>query len=179
VAGIDLGAIIRAAQAAGHLETGGGHAMAAGFSLRRDRLAAFTEFLERALDHKRTEIDAASELMADAIVSGAGANLALVADLERASPFGAGNPEPVFAMPDMAVAYADIVGTRHVRLRLVARDGAAIGAIAFRAAGTPLGEALMRARGRRIHVVGKLKADDYGGSLKVQLHLDDAAPAGV
>ncbi len=175
VAGIDLGALIRAAHAAGHLETGGGHAMAAGFSVRRDRLAAFTEFLEAKLDGKRSEIAAASELVADALVSASGASLALVADLERASPFGAGNPEPVFVMPDMAVAYADVVGTRHIRLRLLARDGAVIGAIAFRASGTPLGDALLAARGKRIHALGKLKADDYGGSLKVQLHLDDAA----
>ncbi len=179
VAGVDLGAIIRAAHAAGHLETGGGHAMAAGFSLRRENLAAFADFLGRELMDKRSEIDAASELVADAIVSGTGANLSLLADLERASPFGSGNPEPVFAMSDMTVAYADVAGTRHVRLRLVAPDGTSIGAIAFRAFGAPLGEALMRARGKRVHVLGKLKSDNYGGALKVQLHLDDAAPAGA
>jgi single-stranded-DNA-specific exonuclease len=66
-----------------------------------------------------------------------------------------------------------------VRLRLVARDGDGIAAIAFRAAGTPLGDSLLRARGQRIHALGKLKADDYGGSVRVQLHLDDAAPAGA
>jgi len=177
VAGVDLGAVIRAAHAAGHLETGGGHAMAAGFSVRRDKVAAFGDFLSRELNGKRVEIEAASEFVADAIVSASGANLSLTADLERASPFGAGNPEPVFVMADMRVTYADIVGTRHVRLRLVAPDGTGLTAIAFRTSGTPLGDGLMKARGKRIHVLGKLKSDDYGGSLKVQLHLDDAAPA--
>jgi single-stranded-DNA-specific exonuclease len=179
VPGIDLGAVIRAAHAQGHLETGGGHAMAAGFSLRRDRLAAFGEFLSSALDQNREAIDSASELVVDAIVSAAGANLSLLADLERASPFGAGNPEPVFVMPDMTVAYADVVGSRHVRLRLVARDGDGIAAIAFRAVGTPLGESLLKARSHRIHALGKLKTDDYSGSVRVQLHLDDAAAAGA
>ncbi|HYM18134.1 MAG TPA: single-stranded-DNA-specific exonuclease RecJ [Micropepsaceae bacterium] len=178
VAGIDLGAIIRAAHAEGHLVTGGGHAMAAGFSLRREKLDAFTEFLSRALDEKRPAIESASEYVADAIVSATGADLSLLAALERAAPFGSGNPEPTFAMSDMKVTYADVVGTRHVRLRLVASDGTGLSAIAFRASNTPLGEALMRARGKRIHVLGKLKADDYGGSVKVQLHLDDAAAAG-
>ena len=177
VAGVDLGAIIRAARAEGLLESGGGHAMAAGFSLRRAKLAAFGDFLTRHIEPQRSAISLASELMADALVSPSGANLSLLADLERAGPYGAGNPEPLFLMPDMLVVYAGVVGTNHVRLRLVGRDGQGIGAIAFRAAGTPLGQGLLKARGARVHVAGKLKRDDYDGTAKVQLHIEDAAPA--
>jgi single-stranded-DNA-specific exonuclease len=108
-----------------------------------------------------------------------GATLSLIADLERAGPYGAGNSEPVFVLPDVMVAYADTVGTNHLRLRLAARDGAEIGAITFRSANTELGEQLLKSRGRRLHVAGKLKRDDYGGTSRVQLHLDDAAPAGA
>ena len=79
----------------------------------------------------------------------------------------------------MLVAYAGIVGANHVRLRLVARDGEAIGAISFRTADSELGRALLKARGQRIHAAGKLKRDDYGGEAKVQLHLADAAAAGA
>src|SRR5882672_2348269 len=179
VPGIDLGAIIRAAQAAGLLETGGGHAMAAGFSIRRDKLASFDDFLHQRLEGQRAHVLAARDLVADALVSVTGATLELIGDLDRAGPFGARNPEPVFLMPDMMVAFADIVGNDHVRLRLTARDGASIGAIAFRAADTALGRGLIKARGQRVHVTGKLKRDDYGGTAKVQLHLEDAAPAGA
>jgi single-stranded-DNA-specific exonuclease len=79
----------------------------------------------------------------------------------------------------MLVAYADVVGTGHVKLRLTARDGGSIGAIAFRAAGSDLGQGLLKSRGKRLHAAGKLKRDDYGGTPKVQLILDDAAPAGA
>jgi single-stranded-DNA-specific exonuclease len=177
VRGVDLGAIIRAARAAGILETGGGHAMAAGFSVRRTKLDAFAAFLTHHIEPQRGTIVLASELIADAMVSASGANLKLLDDIERAGPYGAGNPEPIFLMPDMLVVYAGIVGANHVRLRLVGRDGQGIGAIAFRAAGTPLGDALLKARSSRIHVAGKLKQDDYDGTAKVQLHLEDAAPA--
>ena len=153
--------------------------MAAGFSLRRDQLEAFRDFLDRNLEVQREAIATARDLVADSIVSAGGATLALLDDLDRAGPFGAGNPEPVFALPDMLVAYAEIVGTSHVRLRLTARDGSALNAIAFREADTRLGQGLVKARGRRVHAAGKLKRDEYGGTARVQLHLEDAAPAGA
>jgi single-stranded-DNA-specific exonuclease len=177
VAGVDLGAIIRAAHAAGLLESGGGHAMAAGFSLRRSKLFAFEEFLNRHIEPQRLAINLASELTVDAMVSPSGATLSLLDELDRAGPYGAGNPEPLFAMPDMLVVYAGVVGTNHVRLRLVGRDGQGIGAVAFRAAGTPLGQNLLQSRSARVHVAGRLKRDDYDGAAKVQLHIEDAAPA--
>jgi single-stranded-DNA-specific exonuclease len=177
VAGVDLGAIIRAARAEGLLESGGGHAMAAGFSLRRDQMEEFRAFLSRHIEPQRSTIAIASELLADAFVSPSGATLKLLDEIESAGPYGAGNPEPIFLMPDMQVVYADIAGSNHVRLRLVGRDGQGIGAIAFRAGGTPLGQSLLKSRGGRLHVAGKLKRDDYNGTAKVQLHLEDAAPA--
>jgi len=177
VAGVDIGAILRAALDRRILETGGGHAMAAGFSIRRDRFADLADFLRERIEPKRAIVAAASELLCDGLVSPSGSTLDLLADLDRAGPFGAGNPEPVFVMCDMLVAYAEVVGTSHVRLRLVGRDGGAISAIAFRAAGSELGKALTKSRGARLKRAGKLKRDDYGGAPRVQLHLEDAALA--
>jgi single-stranded-DNA-specific exonuclease len=179
VAGIDLGAIVRGAFDAGHLETGGGHAMAAGFSVRRDKLAAFSEFVRGRLESHSPAIAAARDLFADGLASASGATLELLSVIDRAGPYGAGNPEPVFLMPDMIVTYSQIVGSNHVRLRLTGRDGESIRAIAFRAANSPLGEALLQSRGRRVHLAGKFKRDDYGGQARVELHIDDAAPAGA
>ena len=175
IAGVDLGAIIRAARAEGILETGGGHAMAAGFSLRRNRLGVFGDFLAEHIGPQHAAIGAANELTIDALVSASGANHALLDELDRAGPYGAGHPEPNVVLPDMLVVYAGVVGTNHVRLRLVGRDGQGLGAIAFRAGGRPLGDALLKARNSRIHVAGKLKRDEYEGEMRVQLHVEDAA----
>ncbi len=171
---IDLGAVIRAAHAEGILDAGGGHAMAAGFSIRRNRLAEFGDFLG-------SRIDAAPaitpELQLDAMISTAGANLALLDEIQRVGPFGAGNPEPLFLLPDMLLVYAAVAGGEHVRIRAVGRDGQGIGAIAFRAAKAEVGIALLGARGRRVHLAGRLRRDDFDGVPKVQLHLEDAAGA--
>jgi len=177
VPGVDLGAIIRAALAEGVLETGGGHAMAAGFSVRRDKVPSLEDFLKTRIEPQRDRVIAARDLILDAVLSASGATPELLYDLERAGPFGSGNPEPVFLLPDMLVAYADVVGTNHLRMRLVARDGAAISAIAFRAANTDIGRQLLKSRGQRVHAAGKLKRDDYNGESRVQLHLEDAAAA--
>jgi single-stranded-DNA-specific exonuclease len=177
VAGIDLGAMIRAAREAGVIESGGGHAMAAGFSLAQHQLEDFRAFLQQQFAGADAALTAASDLEIDAPLSVAGATPALVAEIAAAGPYGAGNPEPLLAIPDARVAFADVVGREHVKLRLKGGDGAVLEAIAFRAMGTPLGEGLLAARGRALHVVGRLKRNDWNGQARVQLEIVDAAPA--
>jgi single-stranded-DNA-specific exonuclease len=171
VPGIDIGAVMRAAKDAGAIESGGGHAMAAGFSLMQSQREAFHAFLA-ARDFVGTD---ALDLQLDATIAASGASEALVRDIAHAGPFGAGNPEPVFAVTDARVVYAGTVGQDHVKLRL---DGG-LDAIAFRCADQPLGKGLLASRGQRIHAAGRLKTDEWNGRVRVQLHLDDAAPAGV
>jgi len=176
-AGADIGSIIRAARDAGALETGGGHAKAAGFSLRLDQAKVFHRFLTDAFAAGVGASFEAGALEIDAMIAPSGATPALAADLARAGPFGTGNPEPVLAVPDAQVLFADVVGQSHVRLRLAGGDGARLDAIAFRVADTELGRGLVGARGSRIHAAGRLRAEIWNGSQKVQLQLDDAAPA--
>jgi single-stranded-DNA-specific exonuclease len=178
VAGTDIGAAVRAARAAGVLESGGGHAMAAGFGLAPEQLEPFRAFLARWFEAEGAAAGPAG-LDLDVAVSAAGATRELIDEIARIGPFGAGNPEPVCAVLDATVAFADVVGRDHVRLKLAGGDGTRLDAIAFRVADAPLGQALLRSRGRRIHVAGRLRADDWNGRARVQLQVDDAAPAGV
>jgi single-stranded-DNA-specific exonuclease len=100
-----------------------------------------------------------------------------VATIARAGPFGAGNPEPVIALPAHTLVYAEEVGQAHMRVRLRAGDGSTINAIAFRAARQKLGIALAESRGRSIHAAGTLCLDRWNGVERVQLRLIDVAPA--
>jgi single-stranded-DNA-specific exonuclease len=177
IPGIDLGAIIRDAAAAKIIEYGGGHAMAAGFSLTSAQLDDFRKFVEARFNGAGPALAAANDLYLDAASSPAGANIALVEEIAQAGPYGAGNAEPLIGLPDVRVAFADIVGKAHVKLRLAGGDGTALDAIAFRAVGTPLGDGLLASRGARIHAVGRLRQDDWNGRIRVQLEIEDAAPA--
>ncbi|HXY90517.1 MAG TPA: single-stranded-DNA-specific exonuclease RecJ, partial [Xanthobacteraceae bacterium] len=119
----------------------------------------------------------ADSLAVDAAVTARAATPELVEIVERAGPFGAGNPEPVFAFPSHAVMYVDPVGNAHLRVRLRSGDGGALNAIAFRALDRPLGRALLAARGQTMHLAGSLSIDRWQGQERVQLRLLDAAPA--
>jgi single-stranded-DNA-specific exonuclease len=181
IPGIDLGAIIRDAAEAKVIEYGGGHAMAAGFSLASAQLEGFRKFVEARFNGAGPALAAANDLYLDAVSSPAGANVALVQEIAQAGPYGAGNAEPLIALPDVRVAFADVVGKapqgQHVKLRLAGGDGTVLDAIAFRAVGTPLGDGLLASRGRPIHAVGRLRQDDWNGRVRVQLEIEDAAAA--
>jgi single-stranded-DNA-specific exonuclease len=179
VPGFDIGAVVRAARDDGILETGGGHAMAAGVSLKRDRLEDFRAVLALHGVSAESHSVAAKEFAVDAIASCAGSTPALIDDIARLGPFGAGNAEPLLAFPDVRVAFADVVGRDHVRLQVQGGDGARLEGIAFRSASAPLGQALLGARGKPVHIAGYLRADEWNGRRRVRLQVEDAAPAGA
>jgi single-stranded-DNA-specific exonuclease len=177
ITGVDIGRAVRRAVTEGLLVKGGGHAMAAGVTLRKGALAQLRAFLETALSADVATARRLSGLMIDGAVSAAGVNLDLVATIERAGPFGSGNPEPVIALPAHTVTYAEEVGQAHMRVRFKSADGASVNAIAFRAAGQKLGTALLQNRGRQVHAAGSFAIDRYQGEERVQFRLTDIAAA--
>ncbi|QFU16522.1 single-stranded-DNA-specific exonuclease RecJ [Microvirga thermotolerans] len=176
VPGVDLGAVVRAAVEAGLAIKGGGHVMAAGVTVPAADLEAFRAFAaERLLEPVGASL-LRDHFPIDATLTAGGAQTSLVSALERAGPFGAGQPEPVFVFPHHRVVEAREVGTGgHVRVRLRGGDGSVIGGIAFRAAGQPLGLALTEGIGNSLHVAGTLTIDRWGGGEKVELRIMDAA----
>ncbi len=177
VAGVDLGAAVIAARQAGHLVNGGGHVMAAGFTVARDRLDGLREFLTARIAQELAQSGYTPTLMVDGALSPKAANTELVDIIGRLAPFGIGNPEPRFAFPRIRVVKADIVGENHVRCIIAGEDGGRLKAIAFRAAGTALGDGLLHGKGMALHVAGHLRRDDWMGRNGVQLVVDDGAPA--
>jgi single-stranded-DNA-specific exonuclease len=161
----------------GLLIKGGGHAMAAGITLKKQGLSAFRAFLEDKLAATVEASRRADAIFIDGAVTAGAASNELIAILAKAGPYGAGNPEPVVALPSHTIVYADEVGQAHVRVRLRAGDGAALNAVAFRAVGHDLGRALLQGRGRAVHAAGCLTLDRWQGEERVQLRLTDIAPA--
>jgi single-stranded-DNA-specific exonuclease len=177
VPGADLGQAVRRALAEGIALKGGGHAMAAGVTLKRNDLSRFRAFLEQQLSAVVETARRGDALLIDGALSAGAANAELIATLQRAGPFGSGNAEPVLALPSHTLIYADVVGEKHIRARLRSGDGTLINAIAFRAANEPLGNALVGNRGHRVHVAGALTLDRWQGEERVQFRLIDMAEA--
>ena len=181
VPGVDLGAAVIAARQEGLLVNGGGHPMAAGLTVSAEHLGALTDFLDKRLARRLAEIDYRPALGIDGALKPAGANLDLLAQLERCGPFGVGNVQPRFVLPAVRVGRASVVGENHVRCFLGDSAGASGGGgslkgIAFRALDSDLGPALLQTAGLPLHLAGRLQVDRWGGRETVQFVIEDAAP---
>jgi single-stranded-DNA-specific exonuclease len=179
IPGIDLGRAVRAAVDASLLAKGGGHAMAAGVTLQRERLAAFRDFLEERIGSAIALARADASLKIDAVLTAAGGTPEIVHLIEKAGPFGSGNPEPIIVVPGHRLEQVSEIGAGHLRFRLAGDEGGALEALAFGVLGRPLGEAILAARGERAHVAGHLTLDRWGGGERVRLRVLDIAHAGL
>jgi single-stranded-DNA-specific exonuclease len=171
--GVNLGRAVQAAFEAGHLMAGGGHAMAAGLTVRAEKIGAFRDFLADRLMHESAEAAEQDAVEIDALVTPRGADRALYEDFQRLTPFGPGNPEPLFAVADVVVEQPRLLRGGHVRCTLTA-GGGRLKAVAWRAEDTELGRRLMNGAGG-LHLAGRLKADDWNGRQGVEFEIEDAA----
>lgn len=178
IAGVDLGRAVRAALEEGLLLKGGGHAMAAGVTVEVAQLSALRDFLADALAGQ-VAVAVAGELTLsiDGVLTAEAATLDLIELVERAGPFGAAHPAPVFAFSGHQVTYAETVGGGHVRATISGDGGPGLKAMAFRSAETPVGAALLARDGRPLHVAGILAADHWQGRARPLLRVLDVAEA--
>ena len=173
--GVDIGAAVRAAVDVGHLVKGGGHAMAAGLTLERGRFETLEAFLRARLVVASSAARAAVSLAIDGALTPAAVTDEFLALIERAGPYGQGNPQPRFAFPAHRVKFAKVVGGAHVRCVLEAGDGSRLDAVAFRAADQPVGAILQSSGGLPLHVAGHLRRDTWGGRDRRELVIEDVA----
>jgi len=175
ISGVDLGAVVRSAVDNAILEKGGGHAMAAGLTVKKDKLGELRAYFESQLSENVDAVRSNQELKIDGALTARSATIDLVELLEQAGPYGQGHSQPVFAFPAHQIRYAKVVGQNHVSFTASAGDGATLRGIAFRVADEEIGQLLLNSNGQPIHLVGTLNADFWQGQKRVQLRLMDVA----
>lgn len=177
MSGVNLGAAITKAKEAGLLISGGGHAMAGGLTINADRIDDLSKFLNEHLREEVAEARNNLSLKIDALIAPSAANQALIDRIADVGPYGAGNPQPLFAFSDLRIAYAERVRGGHVRCAFEDGIGGRISGICFRADETGLDEILLDPNAPRVHVAGRLKADNWQGRSRIDLQLVDLAVA--
>ncbi|MBX7457656.1 single-stranded-DNA-specific exonuclease RecJ [Qipengyuania sp. 1NDH17] len=176
IPGVDLGAAIIRAREEGLLVKGGGHAMAAGLTVAEDKLEAFSDWLDAHLEAAVARAGQNREMLLDIAVAPGGLTPELVEALDGGGPYGVGWPGPRVAVGPVRLVKCDIVGNDHVRIIASGDDGKSFKGIAFRAAESDMGQALLHSsRGRRLWLAGRVKIDDWGARPAAELHLEDAA----
>lgn len=179
VAGIDLGAAVIAARQTGLLATGGGHPMAAGFSLSAERLTAFHAFLDERLAAAAL-LPSAADLAVEGTLAVPGATTDLAQNLARLAPFGSGNEEPVLVLQHARVLRADRVGRDAGAIRTFVEGeggGPRLKAMLFRAKEGALTDALLGRVGMALHLAGHLRVEEWNGTTSAGFVINDAAPA--
>lgn len=173
IAGVDLGALVIAAKEKGLLTKGGGHTMAAGFSLTEDKIEEFKQFVGEYVKSKLGAEKIVPVINIDGIISLAGANDNLADCLEQLEPFGASNPEPRLVIEDVKIVRPTIIGSGHVKCILASELGYSLKAIAFRCTDTDMGVAMLNSTGERYNVAGTLRKDTWQGKTSLQFIIED------
>ncbi len=171
---VDLGAAVIAARQAGLLINGGGHKMAAGLTVARDKIEALHAFLAERIGKQLEAEPFVPTLTVDGLAAVPALDRAFVEKLLALAPFGTGNPEPRFALVECKIIRADVVKEKHVRV-ILSQGGASLTGMAFRAMEGGLGPALLARAGQNVHVAGHLRRDTWNGRDRVQILIDDAA----
>ncbi len=176
VSGIHLGNLVIAARQAGIITAGGGHGMAAGFSLPAVNINDFQAFLAEKVSNLVEEQDLKPVLRLDGCIKPQNINIHLAQTLERLAPFGAGNPQPRFMIENAVITWSEIVGNGHVRCQLHnGREKGYLKAMAFRCADTEVGQALLGARNKPVHLAGTIKVDTWGREPSAQVMIEDVS----
>ncbi len=177
VRNFDFGSKIINAKMQDLLVAGGGHAMAAGFTVMEEKLPELQKFLNNAfeIDIKNNDLSVIEEY--DAILTPNSVNLEIIEEFNRLGPFGLGNPEPLFKFTDLFVLKADIVGGKHIRCLLAPTKEAfhtkSISAMAFNGVSSPLADILLNVKSHNISVIGSLKINNWQERCTIQLHIKD------
>lgn len=170
---VDLGALIMTAKEKGLITKGGGHTMAAGFSLEESQIEAFREFVGQYVVERIGGEAIVPVLEIDAVLDAGGANVQLLDYMEQLEPYGAGNSEPLIMLKNVRLIKPTLVGVGHVRCILSSDNGGSLKAMAFRVGDNDIGQAMLTAKGEHFDAVGVLRRDRWNGRNDVQFIIQD------
>lgn len=178
VKGVDLGAAVIAARQAGLLINGGGHPMAAGFTVAEADIPALRDFLSQRVAQEITEGELGPTLSLDGALTPKAVTVDLAQTIQALGPFGAGNGEPRFWLPSVRLVKPEILAGKHVRAFVTGDATGGNGrlkAVAFRCVDTPLGDAMLKSCGVAVSLAGRLRINEWMGRVTCEFQVDDIA----
>lgn len=173
IPGFDFGSFIRKAHHLGYVLGGGGHAMAAGFSLTKNQLPLLKKYLHEELDLLNNELDLRPILLCDGYLDLKALTLNFMEELKVLGPFGMGNPNPKFVFTDVMVESYQLIKDLHLKCRFSQGDGTVVEGMGFRLMGSPLGKFLMEGSKRPFDLIASPKVDVWNGKAKLTLMIED------
>ena len=179
IKGVNLGKALSKAKEEGLLLSGGGHEMAGGLTIDPSKIESFTKFMHSELAESFAQARDHKTLKIDSVLHPRAVSLETLEILEKVAPYGAGNPTPVFVLPDMVISFSELLRGGHVRVNAKSRDGTSLRAIAFRADESGLADMLLSSENHPLHLAGKVQRNEWNGRVSADFHIIDAIRANV
>ena len=173
VLGFDIGTLIISAVQKNILKKGGGHKMAAGFTIEENKIEEFKNFINNRFSKVKKNLEKNNILFFDSKISPSALNEDFFSEINSLSPFGSGNPEPRFVIENLKLLKSSIVGEKHIKALLSAPDGSVIKSVTFNAVKTNLETYLLSKNQKKINIVGKLSLNEWKGQKNVEFIIDD------
>ncbi len=173
VLGFDIGTVIIAAVQNNILKKGGGHKMAAGFTIEENKIEEFKNFIKKKFSRVEKNLTKKNILFFDSKISPSALNESFFLQINSLSPFGSGNPEPRFIIEDLKLLKSSVVGDRHIKALFSAPDGSVVKSITFNAVKTNLETYLLSKNRKKINIAGKLSLNEWKGQKNVEFIIDD------
>ena len=171
--GFDLGSVIIGAVQSGLLAKGGGHKMAAGFTINMDKIVEFKEFVFRKFKSVNINLEEKKNYYYDFEIAPSAVNIEFFEKINLLAPFGSGNPEPRFIIKDLKLVNSKIVADKHIKIVLVGSDSTILKAISFNSVESQLGTHLLKKNIKPLDIAGKLSLNEWRGQRNVEFIIDD------
>ena len=168
--GFDIGTQIIKATQSGVIEKGGGHKMAGGFTIKKENIPLFRDFLIKNFKKSQLSSSKVVNLYLDSVIAPSALNEDFYSEIERLAPFGSGNSEPKFVIENLQVIASDLVADKHIKTVLYGKDGSVIKSIAFNAKDSPLEPFLSKKNKKKFNIAGKMNLNEWRGRKKCRIY---------
>ena len=175
IAGFDIGSQIIQAVQSGILERGGGHKMAGGFTIKKDNIPIFQNFLIKNFKKSNLITSKNLNIYLDSIISPSALNEEFLQEINSLAPYGSGNNEPKFVIENIKVLASNKIGENHIKSVLSGKDGSVFNAFAWNAINTPLENFLNKKYKKRMNIAGKIRLNQWKGKKNVEFIIEDIA----
>lgn len=178
ITGVNLGAAIINAKLAEIIIAGGGHAMAAGFTIAKNRINDLQDFLCKSLGEDVAEHGKFITKNFYDYLDINSANMFLAENLTKLEPHGVGNQKPRFIFKNLIVEDFRVIGRDQNHLSCIFSSKDALNknkrlrAIAFNVVDSEIGEQLMR-KGEALIIAGQLNINYWQGNKNLQIVIED------
>ena len=172
VGDINIGKAIEDAVLNGVLISGGGHTMAAGFKIMKNKLEEFHHYLT---ENNFTTENKIKSVMVDGLLMASAVNADYVRSVLEYGPYGNGFDEPKFIFPSHRIIGLTVLKNQHLKFKIQDDNGFNLEAISFRSFDMPLGKFIIENTYQRIDFLGKLSLNHWLNKITPQIIIEDAA----